>query len=121
MDKQQALQTFFSQFATAYEESDVPDDADLKQGYITYQKMIGSFDEPVFPSARIWSRSTSWRKADEILNNMNDHLKNGGQIFELDEGRMWIERGSPFAQAVSEEDRSVRSYLINLAVEFFTE
>lgn len=120
MDKQQALQHFFSQFATAYEESAVPDDADLNKGYITYQKMIGSFDEPVFPSARIWTRSTSWKKADAILNSMDDALKAGGQIFKLDEGRMWIERGSPFAQAVAEEDRSIRSYLINVAVEFLT-
>lgn len=121
MNKQQALHTFFSQFAKSYEESSVPDDANIETGYITYQKMFGSFDEPVFLSARIWNRSTSWIKADEILNNINDHLKNGGQIFELDEGRMWIERGSPFAQAVSEEDRTIRSYLLNFAVEFLTE
>lgn len=121
MDKQQALQQFFSQFATAYEESDVPDNANLNEGYITYQKMVGSLDEPVFPSARIWTRSTSWNRADSILNSMDDALKRGGQIFKLDEGRMWIARGTPFGQAVSEDDRAIRSYLINLAVEFFTE
>lgn len=121
MDEQQALQFFFEQFGTAYEESNVPDDADLKQGYITYQKMLSSMGEPVYPSARIWTRSSSWQKADSMLNTINDRLKNGGQIIKINNGRMWIERGSPFAQTVAEEDRTIRSYLLNFAVEFLTE
>lgn len=121
MDKQQALNYFWNKYATAYEESDVPDDADIKTGYITYQKIIGSIEEPVFPTASIWTRSTSWARADAILNSIDDDLKNGGIILPIDGGKMWIERGSPFAQAVSEEDRSVRRYLLNIAVEFFTE
>ena len=122
MDKQQAMQSFWGGFGVpAYEESDVPDNADLSQGYITYQKMEGEFEAPVFPSASIWQRSTSWRKVESVKNNINDTLKNGGVLLPIDGGKVWIQRGSPFAQSVPEEDRTIRRLLINIAVEFFTE
>lgn len=122
MDKQQAMQAFYQGFGLpAYEESDVPDDADLKTGYITYQKMEGEFEEPVFPSCSLWHRNPSWKMLESVKNNINDTLKNGGLIIPIESGRVWIQRGSPFAQTVSEDDNSIRRYLINLAVEFLTE
>lgn len=131
MDKQQALQSFWSQFGIpAFEETSVPDkiwDEDAQKEvpvelpYITYQKILGELDEPVFPIASVWTRGSSWKEADRIMNSINDALKKGGQILKLDEGRMWIVRGSPFAQAMSDDDKTIRRYLINISVEFFTE
>ena len=131
MDKQQGLNQFWSQFGIpCFEETSVPDEIydettgkmiPLEPPYITYQKILGSLDEPVYPTASLWTRNESWSEADRIMNAINNALKNGGQIIKIDEGRMWIVRGSPFAQAMSDEDRTIRRYFINLAVEFFTE
>lgn len=130
MDKQQALQNFWESFGIpAYEETSVPDEETLKElsptgevyPYITYQKIIGSLGEPCYPTASVWTRSDSWAEADRILNSIYDALKRGGQIFKIDEGRMWVVRGTPFAQAMSDTDQTIRRYFINLAVEFFTE
>ena len=121
MDKQQAIHSFWSRYATAYEETSVPDDADLSNGYITYQKILGSIDEPVFMTASVWTRSSSGLEADTIVNKINEDLSHGGIIIPIEGGRMWIERGNPFAQAMSDTDRTIRRYVINIAVEFFTE
>lgn len=122
MDKQQALQFFWSQFGvSAYDESDVPDDADIYAGYITYQKIEGEFESPVFPSASIWHRSTSWKKTEKIKNSINETLSRGGWIQKIEGGRVWIQRGSPFAQVMAEEDRSIRRIVINVSIEFMTE
>lgn len=122
MTNQQALQFFWSQFGVpAYDENDVPDDADLDAGYITYQKIEGEFEMPVFPTASILQRSTSWKKVEQIKNDINDALKRGGQIIKIEGGRLWIQRGSPFAQEMGEADRAVRRFVINVQMEFMTE
>ena len=121
MDKQQGLYNFWSQFGVpAYDENYVPDTAVMP--YITYQTIDGSLDEPVYPSGSIWSKSWSWNEADAILHNIEDTLKRGGQIIELECGKMWVTRGTPFAQRMGEEgDDSIKRNFINLAVEYFTE
>lgn len=129
MDEQQALDYFWNQFAPAYEENSVPDEETMKElhpngqvyPYITYQKIIGSLDEPVYPTASIWTRSDSWTEADEIVNSINADLDHGGVIIKIEGGRMWIVRGNPFAQAMSDTDKTIRRYFVNIAVEFFTE
>lgn len=131
MDKQEAYNYFWSQFGVpAYDETSVPDEETMKElsptgevyPYIIYQKIISSINEPVYPTASLFTRSNSWTEADSILNNIYDHLKNGGQIILIDNGRMWLVRGNPFAQPMSDpNDDKIRRYTINLAVEFFTE
>lgn len=121
MDRQEAIHFFWSQFATAYEENSVEDDADLKTGYITYQKVISDFEDPVFPEATIWTRSKSWLTADTILNNIADFLGEGGQIIKINEGRLWVVKGSPFAQEYTEnDDTDIKAYRLNVSMEFMT-
>ena len=122
MTKQQALLFFWSQFGVpAYDETDVPDDANVDEGYITFQKIEGEFESPVYPTASIWVRSTSWKKAERIKNSINEKLDRGGQIIKIEGGRVWFQKGSPFAQAMAESDRMIRRFVINIAVEFLTE
>jgi len=121
MDRQEAIHQFWNQFADAYDQNTVPDEADLVKGYITYQKVIGEFEDPVFPEAIIWTRSKSWRTADAILNNIADFLGEGGQILKIDEGRLWVVKGSPFAQEHTEnEDDNIKAYRLNVSMEFMT-
>lgn len=118
MDKEQALHSFWSQFCTAYEENSVPDNAVLP--YITYQKAFGDFDQPTAMTGSIYTRSTSWRQADSILNQIDNAIKEGGQIITFDDGKIYFTKGTPFAQTMGEDDRNIKRYVINLSVKFFT-
>jgi len=120
MDKSQALYKFWSSFGIpAYDQNTVPDDA--KMPYITYETSTDSLNNVLFLTASLWYRQMSWenisKKADEIskyLYEMNPCT------VKIDGGRMYIARGTPFAQRMSDVDDMVRRIVLNVTVEFFT-
>lgn len=133
MDKQQAYNAFWNSFGVlAFEENSVPDDsiieemirsgiATAKYPYITYQVLIDDLGQPLYPTASIWDRSTSWERADTLANSISARIQEMGTI-KLDSGRLFITKGSPYAQHMSEEaDRYIRRVVLNLAIEFLTE
>lgn len=133
MNKQQAYSAFWSGFGVlAFEENSMPSDdvinamiedglATSKYPYITYQVLTDDLDHPVFPTASIYDRSSSWEKADLLSNRISERIQNTETI-KLDNGRMFITKGSPFAQHMREDgDASIRRIILNLGVEFFTE
>lgn len=133
MNKQQAYSAFWSEFGVlAFEENSVPTDdvinemikaglAKSKYPYITYQVLIDDIDHPVFPTASIYDKSSSWEKADVLSNLISNRIQTMDTI-RLDNGRMFITKGSPFAQHQPESgDLSIRRVILNLGIEFFTE
>lgn len=133
MNKQQAYNAFWSGFGVfAFEENSVPDDdviqslitagvASAKYPYITYQVLTDDLGNAVFPSASIYDRSSSWEKADTLSNLISSRIKEMGTI-KLDNGRMFITKGSPFSQHLLEEgDTAIKRVVLNLGVEFFTD
>lgn len=133
MNKQQALNAFWSGFGVlAFEENTVPTDdvinaliasgaAAAKYPYITYQVITGDLDGPVFPSASIWDKNTSWERADLLANRISADIQEMNTI-KLDNGRLFITKGVPFAQHMEEPgDRAVRRINLNTQMEFFTE
>ena len=133
MNKQQAYNSFWNGFGVlAFEENSVPDDtviqalidsgvAKSKYPYITYQVLVDDLNSTVYPTASIWDKSSSWEKADLLSNDISEFISTMGTI-RLDNGRMFIVKGSPFAQHYAEEeDLSIRRIILNIGVEFFTE
>lgn len=133
MNKQQAYNSFWSSFGVlAFEENSVPDDASInamikaglassKYPYITYQVITDDINSSVFPTASIWDRNTSWERADLLCNRISQSIKNMS-IIRLDDGGMFITKGSPFSQHMSEEgNSSIRRIVLNLGIEFFTD
>lgn len=133
MNKEQAYNAFWSEFGVlAFEENTVPDDktiqslidaglAEAKYPYIAYQVIVDDLDHPIFPTASIYDRSTSWQRADELANTISEAIKNTKTI-KLDNGRMFITKGTPFAQHQLESaDMDIRRVILNLGIEFFTE
>lgn len=122
MDKGQALQAFWSSFdIPAYDESTVPDDAPLP--YITYQVQTDSIDTVLMSTASVWYKGYSWKdiskKVDEIAERISRIYP---PAFKLDNGRLYISMGTPFAQRMSEpEDDSIRRIVLNVNYEFLTE
>ena len=120
MDKAQALQSFWSGFGlTAYDSTVVPDDA--KMPYITYSVSTDSLDNVVNMNASLWYRTPSWKditeKADQIAEAI---VKMNPPSIQLDNGRLYITKGTPFAQRRSDEDGNVRRIYLNIQAEFLT-
>lgn len=124
MTKASALYNFFSSFGIeAYEETLVPTGEEApKFPYLTYQLVTDSFDNEVLIPVSLWYRSEASllalnTKTDEI----SQRIGRGGVFLDCDGGKIWIKRGSPFAQTMSDpEDNTIRRKYINITAEFLT-
>ena len=120
MSKWSALHTWMGSFGlTAYEESNVPNAAPLP--YLTYQYNTSSFGAgEVAVVVNLWYRTASNdipnAKAEQIYNTIG----RGGVMIPVENGTIWIKRGSPFVQSISDTDASIRRRYINLTAEFLT-
>ncbi len=120
IDKSQAIDQFWNSFGwTAYDESTVPDDAGMPR--ITYSVVTDSLGNPVMIPASLWDRSTSWerisKKCDEIASRLVSMVP---PAIKLDNGRLYLTKGSPFAQRMQDEDDTIRHIYLNVDAEFFT-
>lgn len=119
MDKAQAVHSFWSGFGlTAYDENSVPDEAVAP--YITYSISTDSLDGRITSYGSLWYKSTSWaeisRKAEEIAEVIAKMLP-----IKIDNGYVWIMKGTPFAQRMSDPSSDlIRRIYINIDVEFLT-
>lgn len=121
MDKAQSLNSFWNSFGIpAYDENTVPEEIEMP--YITYEISTDSLGNTLSLAASLWYRTTSWtainQKADEIAKD----LETERLPIQIDNGYVWIKKGSPFAQRMSEpDDAMVRRMLLNIEVEFLTQ
>lgn len=119
MDKAQAIHSFWSGFGlVAYDENTVPDDAVMP--YITYSSNTDSLGGPLTLYGSLWYKSYSWeeisKKTEEIAKFMYKM-----KPIQIDGGYLWINKGSPFAQRMSDpSDDLIRRVYINIDVEFLT-
>lgn len=119
MNKEQAIHSFWSQFGTAYDQNTTPEDATFPR--ITYEVITDSFGGQPLVSASIWDRSTSWKGVTDIAHAIEETLGMGGQTIKYDGGLLWVKRGSPFAQRMSDPDDSIRRIYLNTEMEFLSE
>lgn len=120
MDKSQAIDAFWNGFGIpAYDENTVPEDASFPR--ITYNVETDSFDNPVGMNASLWYRSTAWKeisqKADEIGESI---VKMFPPTILIDGGRLYITKGSPFAQRMTDPDDSIRRIYLSIEAEYLT-
>lgn len=118
MNAEQAIQSFWESFGiAAYDETTVPDDA--KTPYITYEMVSDFFDQPRQVSASIWYRSPSWKEITEKQKEIADKIGRGGIIISSEDGPIWIQRGTPWAQRMAESsDSMIRRIVLAVNVEF---
>jgi hypothetical protein len=103
----------------AYEENSVPSDATFP--YITYQFATDSFGNEVALSLSLWYRSTSWVDINAKTEEISKAIGHGGVFLNCDGGKIWIKRGTPFAQNMGDEsDDLIKRKLINITAEFLT-
>ena len=120
MDKAQAIDNFWNNFGLpAYDENTVPQNAPMPR--ITYSVATGSLEDIISMTASIWYRSSSWKdisiKAKEIEMHLGIH---GGVVLDLDDGKLWLVKGVPFAQRMTDPDDSIRRIYLNIQAEYLT-
>ena len=106
----------------AYEENSVPTGEDApKFPYITYQLVTDSLGNEVAMSASIWYHSTSWVEANAKTDEVSRAIGLGGKILDCDGGKIWIKRGTPFAQNMGDEsDNLIKRKYLNITAEYLT-
>lgn len=119
MDKVQAIHKFWSSFGlTAYDQNTVPDDAQMP--YITYDVSVGALENVLILTGSLWYHSSSWKEISEKSDAIAKMIGSGYYIDKVDDGYVWITRGNPFAQRMSDGDKDVRRIYIVLNAEFLT-
>lgn len=128
MTKASALYNFFSSFGIeAYEETLVPKRDKTKNTpkfpHLTYQLITDSFDNEVIIPVSLWYRSeASLLALNTKTEEISQRIGRGGVFLDCDGGKIWIKRGSPFAQTMSgdADDKTIRRKYINITAEFLT-
>ena len=121
MSKASALYTWFSGFGlTAYEESNVESDPTFP--YLTYTYATGDFDSGEVPIVvNIFDMSEDNTLVDSKSEEIYSAIGRGGITVPVEGGAVWMKRGSPFSQAISEpSDANIRRCYINITAEFLT-
>lgn len=105
----------------AYAATAVPSTAQFP--YITYELVLGAWgDTEVNMPVNVWYRTDSEAVPNAKVREIADALGLGGTTIECDRGKVWLKKGSPWAQAVlveGEDDRIKRRY-VNINIEYLT-
>ena len=122
MNKYQALHSFWSSFGLpAYDESTVPTGEDRPAlPYITYNVVVSDFYRPSYLYASIWYYGTSWAAITAKLEEVTNAISMGGKIIPVDGGALWIKKGFPYAQRVTDDNDMIKRIYINIEAEFIT-
>lgn len=123
MNKAQVIHEFWSSFGLkAIDETSAYDEKmELPDNYISYEVQTGNFGDPVFLTASLWYRSTSWAEISQKADQIAAYIGYGGKILPVDGGYIWIKLGSPFAQRMAvDHDSSIRRIYMNITVDFLT-
>lgn len=123
MTVDEALYQFYSGFGLrAMEENSVPTGNDRPLfPYLTYQVATGDFDTTVALSASLWYRSESLVEINAKRNEISRAIGPGGVSLKVDNGRIWITRGTPFSSTMGDpEDALIKRMILNVSVSYLT-
>lgn len=121
MTKSQALQTFFSSFGmAAYTSTSVPDDVIFP--YLTYDLITGAWgDEQAAITVNLWFYTESEAIPNAKAEEISKKIGLGGITIPCDDGIIWIKRGSPWCQSLTDEtNKTIKRRYINVTAEFLT-
>lgn len=121
MTKAAALHQFFSSFGmTAYTAASVPEDAVFP--YLTYELITSAWgEEPVGLTVNLWFYTESEKIPNDKSEELSRAIGRGGVRLSCDEGYIWLKRGTPWCQSLSDQANPVikRRY-INITAEYQT-
>ena len=120
MTKGAALQSFFDSIMTSYAASSVPENATLP--YLTYELITSAWDGgEVGLTVNMWFRTTSEKEPNAAVDKLSKAISLGGVQIPCDDGVIWLKRGSPWAQSLTDEtDKTIKRRYINVTAEYLT-
>lgn len=120
MTKAAAIHSFWAFFGlSAYEENTVPHDAAFP--YLAYELVADGYGSDAMMTASLWYRSPSWVEANAKAEEIGARIGYGGILLPCTGGRLWIRRGTPFAQCMGDpSDDMIRRVVINIEIMFLT-
>lgn len=121
MTKAAALQQFFEGFGIpAYPSSSVPEDAAFP--WLTYDLVTGSWETGgASITVNTWHYSTGEAEANAKAQEISEAIGYGGILLECDGGSIWLKRGSPWCQSLTDDaDKMVKRRYLNVTAEFLT-
>lgn len=119
--KGEALHAFFSKFGLpVYAANNVPDD--VEPDYLTYEmKMSAWGDGETNITVNLWFYTESEAVPNQKAQELSDAFGLGGVLLSCDGGAIWLKRGSPFCQALTDPtDRNKKRRYINVTAEYLT-
>ena len=143
MTKDKALYQFFShvahkrkvvggtvqttaEFIPAYPDTAVLNEngkPDVVLPYLTYTPIFDAWDgEPVSLTVNLWERTESEAIPNAEVQEISEAIGLGGKMLKCDEGYIWLKRGSPWCQNLSDEtDPAIKRRYINVTAEYLTD
>ncbi len=122
MTKGAALYRFFSGFGmTAYASASVPDDVEFP--YLTYDLVTSAWEsDPVSLTVNLWYYTESEAEPNAKAREISEALGMGGRVLPCDGGYIWLKRGSPWCQSLSDEtDKNIKRRYLNITAEYLTQ
>lgn len=86
--------------------------------YITYTLVIGDWDNPVSMDVNIWMRTESEAAINNKVHEIERAIGGGGKVLPYDGGAVWVTKGSPWAQAVADEDNTIKRRYLNFELQY---
>lgn len=121
MTKAAALYQFFSSFGMpAYTSASVPDDVEFP--YLTYDLITSAFlGGEVGITVNLWFYTTSEAIPNAKAEELSSAIGLGGKMLKCDGGYIWLKRGSPWCQSLSDETSpTIKRRYINVTAEYLT-
>lgn len=122
MTKEAALKQFFSSFGiAAYPSTAVPKDVVFP--YLTYEVITSAWEGgEVGLTVNLWYFTTQEGPPDAKARELSETIGLGGKIIPCDGGYIWLKRGSPWCQSLTDEtDKDIKRRYINVTAEYLTE
>lgn len=121
MTKGEALYQFFAGFGMdTYASSAVPHDVAFP--YLTYDNVIDSWTGgEVSITVNLWFYTDSEAMPNAKAEQISAFLGIGGKILPCDDGYIWLKRGTPWCQNLSDAvDKNIKRRYLNVTAEYFT-
>ena len=121
MTKEAAIYKFLSGFGLdAYATTAVPKDAKLP--CLTYELSTGAWGDGEAPiTVNLWYYGGTEAEPNAKAQEISNAIRLGGMLLSCDGGSVWLKRGSPFCQNLSDaSDANVKRRYINLSAEYLT-
>jgi len=114
-----ALYQFFSSFGiNAYPVNSVPEKVQFP--WLTYETTLGNWgDAPISIGVNLWYHTESEAAPNAKVKQISDAIGRGGVMLACDDGVIWVKRGEPWCNSLTDaNDSTIKQRVLNISLEF---